>query len=83
MVSGQIVTDLPEDMVKKLDSLIESTKGHLGPGCCQFYATSSLGRSLWVVSNVGDRPSCDKLVRGMQGQFVSYKQGVNCAHRDF
>jgi len=85
MISGKLVDDIPKEKLRELEELIQENGGTLGPGCCQFNAPSPLGggaTTLYLLSNVGDRRTCDLLIQGWpHATFVSYVQGQDCPRK--
>ena len=79
MVSGQILSDLPDDIRDKVEKIIEKAGGVLGPGCCEFNAAFGSGGALYRISNCGDRATCDQIVAGFRGTFLNYTQGKDCS----
>lgn len=79
MVSGYIRTEISEEMTKKIDKVIETVGGVVGPGCCHFKAPFPTGAGAeFSISNVGDRATCDAIIKQWNGTLLDYTQGRDC-----
>jgi hypothetical protein len=74
MISGHKEENLSDDEIKRIEEIIKNRRGTLGPGCCIFDASGIK----YIISNVGDRATCDHLVQSFEGRLISYVQGRDC-----
>jgi len=81
MISGQTVTILPDDLLKRIEEFMRAEARSQGPGCCMFYAASPQsggGETLYQINGIADLADCYRLAEHFRGSFECYIPGQNC-----